>query len=92
MPQPSVFDPSAGVVKGDGQVYQTGVGNQMPAGQPPPAATPVSSAPQPGFSGAIQALISALANAFAPKAITQAPQRMKAQEAQAEGLGDELTK
>ena len=89
MPQPSVFDPPAGVVKGDGQTYQTGVGNQMPAGQPPPAAPPAQAAEPPG---AIQALIAALANAFAPKAITQAPQRMKAQEAQAEGLGDELTK
>lgn len=87
MPQPSVFDPQPGVVKGDGQTYPTGMGNQMPAGMPMATPSP-SAAPQPG---AIQQLIAALASAFAPKAITQAPQRMKQQEADA-GIGDELGK
>jgi hypothetical protein len=80
-----VFDPPAGVVKGDGRTYIPGTGNQMPAGTPPPAAPAVSSSPSPGVAGAIQAFIAQLASAFAPKAITQAPQREKAQEAQAEG-------
>ena len=84
MPQPSVFDPPAGVVKADGQSYHTGTGNQMiPGGQP--TAPPPQAAPQPG---AIQQLIAALASAFAPKSITQAPQRMKQQEAEAEGKDD----
>lgn len=44
-----------------------------------------SSAPAPGAANAIQALVSALASAFAPKSITQQPQRMQQQMQQAEG-------
>jgi hypothetical protein len=91
MPQPSVFDPPQGVLKADGQYHQTGVGNQMPAGtQMMPQASAPATAAQPGLGGAIQTLIAALASAFAPKSITQAPQREAAQEAQAQGLGDSL--
>lgn len=38
---------------------------------PPPQAVPPGSPAAPGAAGAIQALIAALAQAFAPKALTQ---------------------
>jgi len=91
MPQPSVFDPQPGVVKGDGRVYQTGMGNPtgvaapMPTAAPAPTVSPTATGP----AGAIQALIAALASAFAPKAITQAKQREQVQEEQS-GLGNQL--
>lgn len=80
MPQPSAFDPPQGVQKGDGQVYQTGAGNQgnFIAQSTPPAA--VHPAVDPSVAGGIKTLMAALAQAFAPKSITQAPQREKAAE------------
>jgi hypothetical protein len=65
-------------------------------GQPPPPqqAAPGATA-APGAAGAIQALIAALAQAFAPKGITQHAAALKQQEAASSGdptLGDQFPK
>jgi hypothetical protein len=75
MPVPSAFDPPPGVVKANGQVYQTGVGNQMQPGVPMASAAPPTVGPTPGIAAGIQALIASLAKAFAPKSLTQADKR-----------------
>ena len=61
----SVFDAPTGMVKADGQVHGA---YQAP---PPAAAQPTV----PGDEGAIHALVRMLAQAFAPKSITQAKPR-----------------
>lgn len=79
---PSVFDPPQGVVKGDGQVH-----GQYQA--PPPAAAPMAPAagpaPDSSMAGGIKALVQALAQAFAPKAITQRKQKVDSDVAAATG-------
>lgn len=77
---PSVFDAPQGVIKGDGQVhgaYQA----------PPPAAAPIAAPGQPDASmaGGIKALVQALAQAFAPKAVTQRKQKVASDVADATG-------
>ena len=61
--------------------------------QPAPAAQPplqVSSSPSPDAAGAIRSLIAALAQAFAPKSVTQIKARADQGEAAAQGLGNEF--
>ncbi len=64
------------------------------ASAPPP---PMQAQPQAqagahpgGFSDAIYNLVAVLAKVLGPKSITQAPQREAQQEAEAQGLGDQL--
>lgn len=82
---PSVFDAPQGVVKADGQVH-----GQYQA--PPPVAAPGPAGPvgdpshnDPSVAGGIQALVQALAQAFAPKAITQRKQKVASDVAEATG-------
>jgi hypothetical protein len=98
MPQPSVFDQPKGVVKGDGRVYQTGMGAPVATAPPPVAVAPPGvGAPQaaaPGIAGAIHDAIAALASAFAPRAIQQRQTKTEADVAEATGqkpLGDQMT-
>lgn len=84
---PSVFDAPQGVMKADGQVhgqYQA----PPPVAAPPIAAPPGAAAPagpDPSVSGGIKALVQALAQALAPKAITQRKQKIDSDVAAATG-------
>lgn len=72
-------DPAADMASAQGVspvYYRQGPGGQQ---------VPVYNNASPGVGGAIMDAIRALAMAVGPKSITQAPARMKQQQAQAEG-------
>lgn len=70
---------------------QSAFGQPMGAPGAPQAAPPVQvHSGTPGFSGAILDAIRALAQAFAPKSLTQAKARTDQNVNKAEGLGDQF--